>query len=137
MTDSQPVAEPVAAPTKDAPHPLNVSHVTKWIVEPFDSAAFSKAFAKHIGAIAEKGGHEQNSNRIYRAASAAGKETPILLVLHSQGGRIEPGYLISKSCKRLAKDKFVIAVPRKAESDARLLSLGADEIHMGLMSELL
>jgi hypothetical protein len=36
----------------------------------------------------------------------------------------------------LAKNKFVVAVPRKAKSAATLLALGADEIHLGLMSQL-
>ena len=37
---------------------------------------------------------------------------------------------------RLAKDRFLAVVPRRAKSAATLLALGADEIHMGLMSEL-
>lgn len=77
-----------------------------------------------------------HSNRIYEAASRNNCKKDILLLLHSSGGRIEPGYLISKTCKRLAKSKFVVAVPRRAKSAATLISLGADEIHMGLMSEL-
>ena len=45
-------------------------------------------------------------------------------------------YLISKTCKRLAKEKFIVGIPRRAKSAATLIALGADEIHMGLMSEL-
>jgi hypothetical protein len=58
------------------------------------------------------------------------------LIIHSRGGHVEPAYLISKTCKRLSKNKFIVAVPRKAKSAATLVALGADEIHMGLMSEL-
>jgi Serine dehydrogenase proteinase len=56
--------------------------------------------------------------------------------LHSRGGSIEPAYLISKTLKRLSAKKFAVAVPRRAKSAATLLSLGADEIHVGMMSEL-
>ncbi len=77
-----------------------------------------------------------HSDSIYRALSSVDKQADVLLVIHSRGGSIEPAYLISKSCKRLCKKKFAVAVPRKAKSAATLISLGADEIHMGLMSEL-
>lgn len=60
---------------------------------------------------------------------------PILLVIHNHGGRIEPAYLISKTCKELSP-KFVVTIPRKAKSAATLISLGGNEIHMGPMSEL-
>lgn len=60
---------------------------------------------------------------------------PILLLIHNHGGRIEPAYLISKTCKELSP-KFVVTIPRKAKSAATLISLGGDEIHMGPMSEL-
>jgi len=62
-------------------------------------------------------------------------EKPILLVLHNNGGRIEPAYLISKTCKELSS-KLSIAIPRKAKSAATLIALGGAEIHMGPMSEL-
>lgn len=77
-----------------------------------------------------------HANRLYQAASKGDKARDILLVVHSSGGSIEPAYLISKTCKRLSKDRFLVAVPRKAKSAATLIALGADEIHMGLMSEL-
>ena len=77
-----------------------------------------------------------HSDSIYRALSSMDKQADVLLVIHSRGGSIEPAYLISKSCKRLCKRKFAVAVPRQAKSAATLISLGADEIHMGLMSEL-
>ena len=43
--------------------------------------------------------------------------------------------LISKTCKENSL-KFNVAIPRKAKSAATLISLGANEIHMGTMSEL-
>lgn len=55
--------------------------------------------------------------------------------MQSPGRSIEPAYLISKTLKRLG-NKFVVAIPRRAKSAAILISLGADEIHMGLMSQL-
>ncbi len=142
---------PPPAPAK-ASNPAGIAHVTEHIKEPFDENAFKKALDEHLAALAAKHGiadttilylldaqdelSSWHSNRMYRAASAAKKQKPVLLVLHNLGGSIEAGYLISKTCKRLANGKFVVAVPRKAKSAATLLALGADEIHMGLMSEL-
>lgn len=77
-----------------------------------------------------------HSDRIYKAVSDLAKKSDILMVLLSDGGKIEPAYLISKTCKRLSKNKFVVSIPRKAKSAATLISLGANEIHMGLLSEL-
>lgn len=77
-----------------------------------------------------------HANDLYEAAAEGKKQKDILLVIQSSGGRIEPAYLASKTCKRLAKDRFLAVVPRRAKSAATLLALGADEIHMGLMSEL-
>lgn len=76
-----------------------------------------------------------HSNQIYEALSESDKKD-ILLVISSGGGKIEPAYLISKTCKKLKNDKFCVSVPRQAKSAATLISLGADEIHMGLLSEL-
>jgi len=77
-----------------------------------------------------------HSNQIYKAVSDLNKKSDIMLVLQSGGGKIEPAYLVSKTCKRLCKGKFVVAIPRRAKSAATLLSLGASELHMGLLSEL-
>lgn len=79
---------------------------------------------------------EEHADRIYSSLSRFSDKKNILLVLGSRGGRIEPAYLISKNCKASALEKFVVAIPRRAKSAATLLSLGADEIHMGGMSEL-
>lgn len=77
-----------------------------------------------------------HANEIYKTLSASPRQKDVLLILSSNGGRIEPGFLLSKTCKRLAKDRFIVAVPRRAKSAATLIALGADEIHMGIMSEL-
>jgi len=77
-----------------------------------------------------------HSNKIYHAVKDINKKKNILMIVHSGGGQIEPAYLISKTCKRLSKSKFNVAIPRRAKSAATLISLGAAEIHMGLLSEL-
>ncbi|WP_065343963.1 SDH family Clp fold serine proteinase [Acinetobacter gyllenbergii] len=77
-----------------------------------------------------------HSDQIYEAISDLNKEKDILMFLLSDGGTIEPAYLISKTCKRLCKEKFVVTIPRRAKSAATLIALGANEIHMGLLSEL-
>lgn len=69
------------------------------------------------------------------AAIPENNTKPILLIIHSGGGSIEPAYLISKTCKENSS-KFVVAIPRRAKSAATLISIGAKEIHMGSMSEL-
>ncbi len=74
------------------------------------------------------------ADRIYSALPKDANED-ILLIIHSSGGRIEPAYLISKCCKEYS-NRFVVSIPRRAKSAAALISLGADEIHMGTMSEL-
>ena len=74
------------------------------------------------------------ADRIYNALPKK-EDQNILLIIHSSGGQIEPAYLISKCCKEYSA-KFVVSIPRKAKSAATLISLGADEIHMGIMSEL-
>ncbi|MEH2485849.1 SDH family Clp fold serine proteinase [Bradyrhizobium sp. AZCC 2230] len=115
--------------------------------------AFKKGIAKELNAIISRhkhlDGHEvlflfdddsitnYHSDRLYAAArqcKSNGKD--ILLVIDSPGGSIEPAYLISKTLKRLTAKKFIAAVPRRAKSAATLICLGADEIHMGMISQL-
>lgn len=76
-----------------------------------------------------------HSGRIYRKIKEA-NEKKIAMFLTSPGGSIEPAYLISKICKSQSKNNFIVVVPRKAKSAATLISLGASEIHMGMLSEL-
>lgn len=78
--------------------------------------------------------NEKMTDKIYAAIPIENKK-PILLVLHSKGGEIEPAYLISKTCKENSSE-FCVAIPRRAKSAATLISLGANKIHMGSMSEL-
>ncbi|TXH13497.1 MAG: hypothetical protein E6R03_11215 [Hyphomicrobiaceae bacterium] len=61
---------------------------------------------------------------------------PVLLFIKSTGGSIEPAYMISKMCHELSKDRFIVCLPREAKSAATLIALGADEVHMGYLSEL-
>lgn len=77
-----------------------------------------------------------DADRIYRAIRDFKDKRDILLVLYSPGGEVEPAYLISQLCREWAKDRFIVAVPRRAKSAATLICCGADEIHMGPMSEL-
>jgi len=74
-------------------------------------------------------------DRFYSSLSRMDRKKPLLLILHISGGKIEPAYLISKCCKEYSS-KFIVAIPRWAKSAATLISLGADQIHMGNISEL-
>lgn len=75
-------------------------------------------------------------NKIYDSiADLSDTKKKLLLIIHSNGGSIEPAYLISKISKEIA-GKFIVVIPRKAKSAATLLALGADEIHMGPISQL-
>ena len=60
----------------------------------------------------------------------------ILLIVHNDGGFIEPAFQISKICNDYKKNKFIVAVPRRAKSAATLVAMGADEIHMGDLGQL-
>lgn len=77
------------------------------------------------------------SNRIYSAVTGGSHDPAkkLFLLLHTNGGKVEPAYLISKCCK-ISAPKFIVAVPRLAKSAGTLIALGAHEIHMGMISEL-
>lgn len=79
-----------------------------------------------------------DADNIYKSLKEIPKDTKkdILLVLYSFGGDIASAYLISKLCREFTKEKVVVAVPRFAKSAATLICCGADEIHMGSLSEL-
>ena len=64
------------------------------------------------------------------------KRNNVLLIIESNGGDPRSGYQISKLCREWAADKFMVAVPRRAKSAATLIALGADQVHMGPLSEL-
>jgi len=72
---------------------------------------------------------------IYAAIKGTEKEKDTLLILNSPGGYIGPAYFISKCCKEYS-NLFCVAIPRRAKSAATLISLGADQIHMGSITEL-
>ncbi|MBU6490963.1 hypothetical protein KGQ25_02310 [Patescibacteria group bacterium] len=72
---------------------------------------------------------------IYAAIKGTEKEKGVLLILNSPGGYIGPAYFISKCCKEYS-NLFSVAIPRRAKSAATLIALGADQIHMGSISEL-
>jgi len=78
------------------------------------------------------------ADRIYTALADGNpsKEKDILLIILSPGGSIEPAYQVSTLCKSYAKSKFVTVVPRRAKSAATLIAIGADQIHMGPLSQL-
>jgi hypothetical protein len=79
-------------------------------------------------------------DQIYRAllknSSDPQNKKPVLLFIQSGGGSIEPAYQIAKACHKHSKDKFIVCIPREAKSAATLIALGADEIHMGDLSQL-
>ena len=77
-----------------------------------------------------------DTDKIYKAIGAFKHKREIAVIITSGGGEIEPAYLISKLCRESTTRKFVAVVPRRAKSAATLLCCGADEIHMGQMSEL-
>lgn len=77
-----------------------------------------------------------DTDKIYKAITKFKEKREIGLIVTSGGGQIEPAYLISKLCRESTSGKFVTVVPRRAKSAATLICCGADEIHMGHMSEL-
>lgn len=72
---------------------------------------------------------------IYAVVKNGEKEKNILMILNSPGGYIGPAYFISTCCKEYS-NLFCVAVPRRAKSAATLITLGADQIHMGSITEL-
>lgn len=78
----------------------------------------------------------QDTDRIYKGIASFKEKKPILLILNSNGGDISAGYLIAKLCREHSQLSFLVGVPRRAKSAATLICCGADEIHMGSLSEL-
>jgi hypothetical protein len=110
------------------------SHFTNHIKKILDRNNFSKDYLVLFLYDNINGINETMTDKIYERVQENNNK-PILLIIHSNGGQIEPAYLISKACKENSK-KFIVAIPRRAKSAATLISLGAREIHMGSMSEL-
>lgn len=141
-----------AAPEGEATRPLTFSNllesiknddlepVKKYVAQEIESIVKRHQMGKYLVLFlfdeADSISHF-HADRLYSAASALrDNKKDILLIVQSRGGSIEPAYLVSKALKKLSKDRFVAAVPRRAKSAATLICLGADEIHMGVMSEL-
>lgn len=79
----------------------------------------------------------QDTDRIYQALTALTETSkPIALIINSVGGEVDAGYLISKLCREFSPQLFITIVPRRAKSAPTLVCCGADQIHMGSMSEL-
>lgn len=86
--------------------------------------------------IKESGMDKFDLDQIYQTISSFdNKENGLALIINSPGGSVEPAYLIAKCCQEY-KGKFITIIPRRAKSAATLISLGAEEIHMGTVSEL-
>jgi ClpP class serine protease len=79
--------------------------------------------------------NDYTADQIYNALKASDHNKDVLLIIFSNGGSIEPAYLISKCCRKYS-NRFIVAIPRRAKSAATLIALGANEIHMGAMSQL-
>lgn len=77
-------------------------------------------------------------NRLFQALKRQNKEQTkdVALMICSPGGSIEPAFQSSKLCKNYSATTFRVIVPRQAKSAATLIALGADEIHMGPLSQL-
>jgi len=77
-----------------------------------------------------------DANRIYSGISQLDLEKSLLLIINSIGGDVAPAYFIAKICRQYTKKSFKVAVARQAKSAATLICCGADQIHMGSLSEL-
>jgi membrane-bound ClpP family serine protease len=77
-----------------------------------------------------------DADRIYRSLRGVDRERPILLVVKSPGGSISAAFFVAKVCRESTVATFAVAVPREAKSAATLICCGADQIHMGSLSEL-
>lgn len=79
---------------------------------------------------------KSDADKIYKAVTKFKNDKPLLLILFSRGGAAGSAYLIGKLCREYCNGNFSISVPRYAKSAATLICCGANEIHMGSLSEL-
>jgi ClpP class serine protease len=102
-----------------------------------DQSAIAKSYNFLFLYDEEESISENTSSKLYAAASSAFRDRtkPIWLLLHTRGGSPVPAYLISRYLKT-SEHGFVAVIPRKAKSAGTLIALGANQIHMGMMSEL-
>ena len=112
------------------------SCIARWIMQ--TTARFARIMEKYnvVYLLSDRPLRLEDSDTIYRTVTSMSceKEKPLLLVLQSYGGRIEPAYFIGKILGAF-KDLH-IAVPRMAKSAATLVCCAASRIHMGGLSEL-
>lgn len=109
--------------------------IKKYLQQLIDSYEISKKY--NIVFLYDEGRMIQSdADSIYAAVASFSEKKPILLVLHSTGGYIEPAYLIGKLLHEYSADPLNIVVPRRAKSAATLVCCAADRIHMGSLSEL-
>lgn len=109
--------------------------ITSYLKQKINEHEISKAY--NILILFDEGTMiKKDADNIYAAATKFQEKRPILLILYSSGGVIGSAYLISKLCREYSENKFIIVIPRRAKSAATLLCCGADEIHMGSLSEL-
>jgi len=125
---------------KDEKDPLSkiTSEATKHIFEEIISGTLKDKY-KIIFLYSKHDIVRAHASRIHSylySERQKGIRKDILLFLKSKGGELETAYLISKMCGKIKLNKFVVAIPAEAKSAATLLTLGADEIHMGPLSEL-
>lgn len=110
--------------------------VSKKIEERLNKSELSDTYK--IIFLIQDGDYDISNNTldsIYSAIKGTDKKKNVLLILNSPGGYIGPAYFISKCCKEYS-NSFCVSIPRRAKSAATLISLGADQIHMGSITEL-
>jgi ATP-dependent protease ClpP protease subunit len=79
--------------------------------------------------------HHDALETLYEHLETIGKVDNLDLFLYSRGGEVMAPYRIVRLCREFCK-RFGVLIPYRAHSAATQLSLGADEIIMGKMSEL-
>ena len=109
-----------------------VNEHVQWVVEKHPVAAeHNVLFLFRSGSISRS-----DANRIYSGVSAFDVDKPLLLIVNSSGGDVASAYFIAKLCRQSTKHTFKVAIARQAKSAATLICCGADQIHMGSLSEL-
>lgn len=149
--------QPIGVPAQPSVSPPPPPVVPWWqFVKESTDAEIKKRFAKEVQIIADS--HKTmlasysalailspidsidsfEADRIFTALvdTNAKKDKDVMLLLLSSGGSIEPAYQVSTLCKSYSLSRFVSIVPRRAKSAATLIAIGADEIHMGALSQL-
>ena len=79
---------------------------------------------------------QDDFDTVFECVNAIGKQKKLDLYIFSSGGIVHPAYKIARLFQNYSEEKFSVLVPYYAKSAATILSLGADEIIMGPVSEL-